>query len=123
MNSVNLNEIISAMNIQNEDVLSVVDKWDSAVITYDKNVITDDIYEKIDDGTYITLPSSYDIDNESIINDFLSLNNFKMNNNNINFKDLIKRNNLNEKWFEFKNDRYKEIAIDWLETNKLKYTK
>jgi hypothetical protein len=123
MNSVNLNEIISVMNIQNEDVLSVVDKWDSAVITYDKNVITDDIYEKIDNGTYITLPSSYEIDNESIINDFLVLNNLKMNTKNSDFKDLVKRNNLNEKWFEFKNDRYKEIAIDWLENNKLKYTK
>ena len=112
------------MSIQNEDVLSVVDKWNAAVITYDKKVVNDDIYEKIDNGTYIILPSDYEIDNDSIINDFLVIHNLKTNNEkHVNFKDLIGRNNLSDKWFEFRNERYTEIAIDWLDSNGLKYTK
>jgi len=38
------------------------------------------------------------------------------------FKDLIYRYNIEEDWFKFKDEAYKEIAISWLESNGFGFT-
>jgi hypothetical protein len=38
------------------------------------------------------------------------------------FKDTIYRHNIEQDWFSFRDNAYKEIAIEWLEDKGLAYT-
>jgi hypothetical protein len=38
------------------------------------------------------------------------------------FKDVIYEFGIEEEWYQFREQAFKEIAIDWLESNKIAYT-
>jgi len=37
------------------------------------------------------------------------------------FKDVLRRNDLEDEWFAYKNEVFKEIAIQWCKENEIEY--
>lgn len=127
MKKVKLVQIMSAMSFQNEDIVTVLDTWDGSILSFSKgNNNIDIVYDKIDDGTYISIPCSYEIDNNSIIDDFILNNNLNIkslddNAKRYEFKQIVRDLDLDEKWNYFRNERYNEIASEWCNDNNLKF--
>ena len=81
--------------------------------------------------TYISLPTKYDIHDYKIMEKFcFSLNDelsdiclyeIKRKKAFANFKNFTHKFNLTNRFYEFKNEIYKEIAINWLKDNNIKY--
>lgn len=81
---------------------------------------------------YIELPTKYDINECEMIEDFCyNLNNQKQQEALLRaitgrgafrrFKDKLIDLNLEQKWFVFRGEKMKEIAIEWCEDNNIKY--
>ncbi|AJA49114.1 hypothetical protein CPAST_c30480 [Clostridium pasteurianum DSM 525 = ATCC 6013] len=79
---------------------------------------------------YISLPSKFDINEYNIMVQFCySLDNDKTSNKLLNalsgkgafrrFKDAAIRFNVEKKWYKFKDDKFKKIALDWCSDNGL----
>ena len=81
---------------------------------------------------YIRLPNDYEIDDYSIMEDFCySIEDeelreellyairgrgaFRM------FKDKIHQHSIADQWYDYKDQRYREIAIEWCEENNIEY--
>lgn len=88
--------------------------------------------EELEDGNWIALPDKYDIDEWRMMRDFARIQvgdaadalldaihgsgAFRL------FKRELNRLGLREEWYRYQDDRYREIAIQWLEENHLSYT-
>lgn len=81
---------------------------------------------------YVELPSKFDIDEYSIMEEFCdNISNSRMNDalrNAIHgrgafrkFKDTIQRLNIEDSWYEFKEDAFRKIAVEWCEDNHIEY--
>jgi len=81
---------------------------------------------------YITLPTSYDINEYKIMQKFTSLlpdflvdvfqSAIRRKGAFRNFKQLLYKHHLEEKWYRFKKDELKKIAINWCIINNINYT-
>ena len=81
---------------------------------------------------YITLPTSYDINEYKIMQKFTSLlpdflvdvfqSTIRRKGAFRNFKQLLYKHHLEEKWYRFKKDELKKIAINWCIINNINYT-
>ena len=119
MLKVKLSSVINAMGFQNEDIIIVLDTWNSEILSFEvKNSKIDNVYDKIDNGEYITLPCNYDIDENAIILDFVKENEGV---DITNFKESLRKNSLTDKWNEYRDKIYKELAIEWCEENNIEY--
>lgn len=89
-----------------------------------------DIIENFDN--YIELPTKYDVNEYEIMEDFcLSiseqgkrtklLKTIKGKGAFRRFKDKIIELDIEKQWYSFRNDRFKEIAIEWCQDNNLSY--
>lgn len=87
----------------------------------------DELFEKS-----ITLPTQYEINEYQIMEDFIETienNEIKDNLRGLmqgkgafrRFKDYCFDVNIIQDWYKFKEERYKQIAIEWCEQNDLKY--
>lgn len=87
----------------------------------------DELFEKS-----IILPTQYEINEYQIMVDFIdTINSFEIKNNLHRliqgkgafrrFKDYCFEVNIIQDWYDFKEQRYKEIAIEWCRQNELKY--
>ncbi len=85
------------------------------------------------DDDYLKLPSKFDIDEYEIMERFcLSVSDEKISDVLLGkirgsgafrrFKDTIYRYRIEEDWFKFRDEAYKEIAISWLESHGFAYT-
>jgi hypothetical protein len=85
------------------------------------------------DDDYLKLPSKFDIDEYKIMERFcLSVSDEKIRDVLLGkirgsgafrrFKDTIYRYRIEEDWFRFRDEAYKEIAISWLESHGFAYT-
>ena len=85
------------------------------------------------DDDYLKLPSKFDIDEYEIMERFcLSVSDEKISAVLLGkirgsgafrrFKDTIYRYKIEEDWFRFRDEAYKEIAISWLESHGFAYT-
>jgi hypothetical protein len=84
------------------------------------------IREVIDSDDYLPLPSKFDIHEYHIMEDFC----YSVEDNKIRdsgafrrFKDAIQVNGIEEDWYSFRQEALEKITIDWLEDNKVSYTK
>lgn len=79
---------------------------------------------------YASLPSKFDIDEYDIMLEFCySINNDKISNQLLNalngkgafrrFKDTAIRLNVEEKWYDFRDEAFKKIALSWCSDNGL----
>lgn len=87
----------------------------------------DELFEKS-----IILPTQYKINEYQIMVDFIeTLDNLEIKDNLHRliqgkgafrrFKDYYLEMDIIQKWYDFRNKRYKEIAIDWCKQNELEY--
>lgn len=85
-----------------------------------------DVFENFEN--YITMPSKYEIDEYNIMCDFCySLENDRTSNQLLNalngrgafrrFKDTAASLNLEDKWYKYQEEAYRNIALEWCETN------
>ncbi len=85
------------------------------------------------DDDYLKLPSKFDIDEYEIMERFcLSISDEKISDVLLGkirgsgafrrFKDTIYRYRIEEDWFRFRDEAYKEIAVSWLESHGFAYT-
>ena len=85
------------------------------------------------DDDYLKLPSKFDVDEYEIMERFcLSVSDKKISDVLLGkirgsgafrrFKDTIYRYRIEEDWFRFRDEAYKEIAISWLESHGFAYT-
>jgi hypothetical protein len=90
--------------------------------------MTAEILAREDDGDYVPLPSKYDIHEYSIMERFCyTVKNTKTANDLFRsisgkgafrrFKDAIRRHSIEEAWYRFKDEAYKEIAREWCREN------
>lgn len=87
----------------------------------------DELFEKS-----IILPTQYEINEYQIMVDFIeTIDNLEIKNNLQRliqgkrafrrFKDCCFEMDIIQKWYDFRDKRYKEIAIDWCKQNELEY--
>lgn len=137
---VKLNDIIEALNfvndetqyfysIKKEEILMV---WDGMV-----NGETDpDLIEEIEENfeEYITLPGKYEIDEYSMMEEFIdSLPEGRKQDELYDaiqgrgafqrFKDEVYELGLEQKWYNYRDDAYEKLAIEWCEENGIEIIK
>ena len=95
-----------------------------------KDLSVDEIDELF--GESIILPTQYEINEYQIMVDFIeTIENPEINSNLQRliqgkgafrrFKDYCASMNIIQEWYEYRDKRYKEIAIDWCRKNELEY--
>ena len=111
--------------IENGDDWSDYPEWQQSVFENTKKVLSSD--------DYLELPSRFDIHEYEIMERFcLSVPDEKVRNVLLSkirgsgafrrFKDTLYRYGIEEDWFRFKDEAYKEIAISWLESKGFDFT-
>lgn len=136
MEKIKLCDVIEALETSNgmEDIEQFYDTRNGQIELYspdyDFGISEDDLEENYE--YYISLPSKYDIDEYSIMQNFINqiedekiqdqLDNaihgrgaFRM------FKDTLLRLKIEQSWYEFRDNAYKKIAINWCEENDIPF--
>ena len=117
------NEIDCYYNPENDEIfLSNIGEYEN--INEDE---LDELFEKS-----IILPTQYEINEYQIMVDFIdTINNLEIRNNLYRliqgkgafrrFKDYCFEVNIIQDWYNYREEKYKEIAINWCKENDLKY--
>ena len=90
--------------------------------------------EVLESDDFLALPNKFDIHEYSIMEDFcFSVADDKIRGSLLykirgsgafrRFKDAIQMNGIEEDWYSFRQKAFEKIAIDWLEDNKIPYTR
>ena len=149
--SVKLNNIIEGMEFQTEESCSYVNKKTGEVVWITDEEIEavegDDPIENfpawqhesiktarkiLETDDYISLPSKFDIHEYNIMERFclsieddevrdIMYRSIKGSGAFRRFKDNIHRYNIAEDWYKFREEAFKEIAIDWCKKNDIVY--
>ena len=112
--------------VENEDPLDDYPEWQQQAIQ-----VAQDVFENPDD--YIELPSQYEIHEYAIMERFcLSVEYERISEELLSairghgafrrFKDAIHRLKVAEAWYRFRDQAYREIAIEWCEQHGIEYT-
>lgn len=126
---VNLNYSNEALSIAEE---SDEDDDFSQYPDWQKQIIMDALDIVVNWDKYIALPDKYDINEYSIMEIFcFSLDNEKIMNELLyairgkgafrRFKDKVQRLGIQPQWDKFREEAFKEIAIEWCEYNNIPY--
>jgi len=109
--------------LDDEDPLDDRPEWEQEAIR-----MTGEVLAHENDGDYVPLPSKYDIHEYSIMESFcLTVKNPKIANDLFRsisgkgafrrFKDAVYRHSIEDGWYRFKDEAYKEIAREWCKEN------
>jgi len=101
-------------------------EWQQELIETAKQVLEDE------EGKFIALPSRFDIDEYSMMERFsLSVNDDEISDYLYaaikgrgafrQFKDEVRRFGLEEDWYKYRDEKFKELAIWWCEDNNIEY--
>ena len=151
-NRVKLNEIIEGLEFQSDERHSFLEKRTGEVVSItDEEMQAAEDDESIEDftdwqrdlvriakeitdetGDYIALPTKFDINEYSIMEEFcLSLNDVEMRETFSNlikgsgafgrFKDAIHEYDIADDWYKYHEDALKEIAIEWCRENGIEF--
>ena len=133
-------ETNSFLNTKTGEVVSV--SHDDFLAAEDDKVITlwpewqrDNILiakEILEEDYFIRLPSKFDINEYSMMEDFsLSLTNERMSNKLLNairgkgafrrFKDEVYRLGIEDDWFKYRDNAFKEFVIEWCKDNEVEF--
>lgn len=131
---IKLNEIIDALDFKNDEIEYYYNPDDNKIFMSNIGEIDnlnedelDELFEKS-----IMLPTRYDINEYSIMEDFIeTIDDVKLYNQlciAINgpgafrrFKDTCINFEIIEDWYKFREKRYKEIVINWCKENNINY--
>jgi hypothetical protein len=142
-----LSDIISGIELQSDDGLSFLNTKTGEVVTVSREEMSaaeeDEPLERfpawqrenikaaveiLEKDDYIALPSNYDIDEYSMMEEFCrSLEDDRLRDTMCNsirgcgafrrFKDNIRRFNLEDVWYRYRDESIRKIAVDWCEEN------
>lgn len=118
-------DLSAAEDEENEDI-DQYPQWQKEMIVKAREVISSD--------DYLLLPSKFDIHEYRIMEDFCySVPEDKIREDLLykirgggafrRFKDAIYRHGIEKEWYRFRQEELEKIAIDWLELNRIPYTK
>jgi hypothetical protein len=111
--------------MENDEDLNIRLEWEKESAEKIKEILSSD--------DYLEIPSQYDIHEYEIMERFcISVPDPKMSEILLDqiqgsgsfrrFKNMIRRFEIEDDWYKFRDVAYKEIAIDWLESNGLTFT-
>ena len=132
---VKISDILEAFELNDRYSEYFLDQKTGEVVQVNDMIMTqeekDEIYDRLDEHGFYRLPTSFDIDDFSLMDDFISTmpttsrkrlfeaiscrSPFR------NFKDEIRRMGQEQKWFDFQADAYKRNAITWCEEHDLEW--
>ncbi len=132
---VKLSEIIDAIEMTDQESEYFLDKETGELVWTNDFAMTseekEEAYDALDEHGFYRLPSSFDINEYSIMEDFVYLlpeskrerlaraisgkGAFRR------FKDGIRRMGIEEQWYDYQGDAYKRMAIEWCEENEIEY--
>ena len=130
MNENIINEIAETLEMVSDDVQYVYDTETGEIICILKYDITEDEAEAFEEDRYLYLPTQYEIDEYSIMDEFA----YQYSNPFIStalrealygkgasrrFKDTIFRLGIRDEWFDYRAKRYRKIAEEWCIDNGL----
>ena len=109
---------------EDEKVVKLCPEWQRNNIQIAKEILEEDYY--------IKLPSKFDINEYSIMEDFcLSLSDERVSHKLVNsikgrgafrrFKDEVHRHGIEEDWYKYRDNAFREMAIDWCEGNGVEF--
>lgn len=112
--------------VEEESSLESCPEWQRDLIQTAKQILDDD------KGKYIALPLRFDIDEYSMMENFaLSVDDeisdclyaaIKERGAFRRFKDEVARFEIEEDWYKFRDEKYKELAIEWCEYNNIEFS-
>jgi hypothetical protein len=137
---VKLGEIIDAMDSQSDETTAYLNKETGELVLLseeefsaaeEKLALEAERILEDDEGRYIALPSKFDIDEYRMMERFaLSVDDkfsaellvavkgkgaFRR------FKDRVAGLGIEKDWYKFRDEKFKELAIEWCEANKVEY--
>jgi hypothetical protein len=151
--TVSLKDVINEMDVPSDEHSAFLNSHTGELVTLSREELStaeedDDIddypewqremiikaKEVIDSDDYLPLPSKFDIHEYHIMEDFCYsvpdgktrgalLDKIRGSGAFRRFKDALQRNGIEEDWYSFRQKAFEKIAIDWLEDNKISYTK
>jgi len=106
------------------------DDWDDSPDP--ENEESEDIEEVLKSDDYIALPGKFDIHEWSIMEDFTSSVDDEAMRDELQaaihgrgafryFKDTVRRLGIQQDWYDFRDEAFKEIARDWLQANDIPF--
>ena len=112
--------------VEEEGSLEDYSEWQQELIETAKEILEDE------EGKFIALPSRFDIDEYSMMERFsLSVNDDEISDYLYaaikgrrafrRFKDEVRRFGLEEDWYKYRDEKFKELAICWCKDNKIEY--
>ena len=111
--------------VEDNDSLDDFPDWEQEQLTIARDIINET-------GRYLELPTKFDINEYEIMERFcLSLEDPQMSEllqSRIKgsgafsrFKDTLYQNGIQDDWFAYRNEAYKEIAVEWCQENNIEY--
>lgn len=131
---VKLNEIIDALDFTNDEIKYYYNPTNNEIFSLDigdyKNVSKDEVEDQIEES--IILPTRYDINEYKMMEDFTNnIEDIRLQNGlyiSLNgrgafrrFKDTCINYDIINDWYKFRDEKYKEIAINWCKSNNIKF--
>ncbi len=131
---IKLDDVIDALEFVNSGIDSSVhynEKTNEFIYISDYSDMDTDAKENIYD-TCIELPTKYDIDEYEMMEEFIeTIDDVRLYNQLQiaisgkgafrRFKDTCINFEIIDDWYKFRDERYKEIAIDWCDKNKIEF--
>ena len=131
---VKLNDVIETLEFVNDGLDSNAfynDKTNEFIYIGDYSDMTVEEREEVYDNC-IGLPTKYHIDEYEMMEEFIETIEDATIYNNLeiaitgkgafrSFKDTCNRYGIENKWYKFRDERYKEIAIDWCNKNNIEF--
>ena len=149
MNKVNLSDLITGVESQSDENFSYIDKRTNTVCLISQEAISaaedgeDDYPEWMDemvqlaksyledDTNFIALPSQYDVDEYSMMENFTFSLNDERHKENLSialqgkgafrrFKDTVIYLGIEDNWYQYRDKQYKEFVLEWCEMEGIK---
>ena len=132
---VKLDDILEAFELNDRYSEYFLDQETGEVVQVDDMMMTsaemDEICDRLDEHGFYRLPTSFDIRDYDIMNDFVSQQTGSRRETLLtaisgrgafgNFKREIRSMGLEQKWYDFQADAYKRKAIAWCEEHNLEW--
>jgi hypothetical protein len=110
---------------EDDDPIEDFPEWEQDLVKIAKEIVAET-------GDYIPLPSKFDIHEYSIMENFcLSINDAEIRDTLYGlikgsgafrrFKDAVYQFGIENEWFNYRNDAFKQIAIDWCNENGIEF--
>lgn len=131
---VKITDIVEEMESASDEIRSYYNIKTGEIVTkfdfYEDPDLDDELEDNFDD--YIGLPDQYDIDEYNIMEEFIeTIEDSKMYNQLESsiigkgafrrFKDTVNELRIANVWYDFREEAYKKIAIEWCNDNNIEY--